>query len=85
MLVGHKNEVQDLLLERRNDFSDDTEVSTPTDEDQQSIPNGGFRSPPQALDAIKAGHANGLRNLPSVGLFSSPVPRSPKSPMGRPF
>lgn len=86
MLVGHRGEVQDMLLERKSDFEEDTEESTPTDDDQQAL-NGGFRSPPQGLDAqaIKARHANGLRSLPSVGLFPSPVPRSPRSPMGRPF
>ncbi|KAF3032753.1 Histone deacetylase hda1 [Didymella heteroderae] len=88
MLVGHRLEVQDLLLEKKNEYIEDTENSTP-DEDQQAALNGGFRSPPLGLDtqAIKARHANGLRGLPPVGVFSSPVPRSPRSPMGfgKPF
>lgn len=88
MLVGHRQEVQDLLLEKKNEFTEDIENSTPTDDDQQTALNGGFRSPPRGFDtqAIKARHANGLRGLPPVGVFSSPVPRSPRSPMGsRPF
>jgi histone deacetylase 6 len=87
MLVGHRKEVQELLLEKKSEFAEETETSTPTDDDQQAALNGGFRSPPRGLDtqAIKARHANGLRGLPPVGVFSSPVPRSPRSPMGRPF
>ncbi|KAF1926568.1 putative histone deacetylase [Didymella exigua CBS 183.55] len=50
MLVGHRQEVIDLLLEKKSEFTD-------TD-------------------------ANGLRGLPPVGVFSSPVPKSPRSPMG---
>ena len=88
MLVGHRQEVQDLLLEKRNEFTEESNNSTP-EEDQQMGLNGGLRSPPLGLDtqAIKAKHANGLRGLPPVGVFSSPVARSPRSPMGfgRPF
>ncbi|KAJ4398464.1 Histone deacetylase hda1 [Didymella pomorum] len=88
MLVGHRQEVQDLLLEKRNEFTEESNNSTP-EEDQQMGLNGGLRSPPLGLDtqAIKARHANGLRGLPPVGVFSSPVPRSPRSPMGfgKPF
>ncbi|KAF2633462.1 hypothetical protein BU25DRAFT_426991 [Macroventuria anomochaeta] len=87
MLVGHRKEVQDLLLEKKSEFAEETENSTPTDDEQQAALNGGFRSPPRGLDtqAINARHANGLRGLPPVGVFSSPVPRSPRSPMGRPY
>jgi histone deacetylase 6 len=88
MLVGHRQEVQDLLLEKRNEFTEDPDNSTP-EEDQPMGLNGSFRSPPLGLDtqAIKARHANGLRGLPPVGVFSSPLPRSPRSPMGfgKPF
>lgn len=88
MLIGHRQEVQDLLLEKKREFTEDPEDSTP-EEDQLTTLNGGFRSPPLSLDtqAIKARHANGLRGLPPVGVFSSPVPRSPRSPMGfgKPF
>lgn len=83
MLVGHRAEVQELLLDRKRDFEEDTEESTPTDDDQQSSLNGNLRSPPQGLEAIKARHANGLRHLPAVGLFQPP--RSPRSPTRRPF
>ncbi|OSS47788.1 hypothetical protein B5807_06562 [Epicoccum nigrum] len=83
MLVGHREEVQDLILERKRDFEEDTEESTPTDDDQQATSNGNLRSPPQGLEAIKARHANGLRHLPAVGLFQPP--RSPRSPIRRPF
>lgn len=88
MLVGHRREVQDLLLEKKSEYTEDTDNSTP-EEDQQTALNGGFQSPPLGLDtqAIKARHANGLRGLPPLGVFSSAVPRSPRSPMGfgRPF
>lgn len=88
MLVGHREEVQDLLLEKKSEFAEETETSTPTDDDQQAAQNGGFRSPPLSLDAqsIKARHANGLRSLPPVGVFSSPKPSgTPSSPMRRPY
>ncbi|KAJ4990594.1 histone deacetylase [Stagonosporopsis vannaccii] len=83
MLVGHRTEVQELLSEKRREFVED-DASTPTDEDQQAGLNGGFKSLPRGLgtQASKERHTNGL---PPIGVFSSPVPRSPRSPMGRPF
>lgn len=83
MLVGHRAEVQELLLRKKREFVEDDE-SIHTDEDQRAGLNGGFKSPPRGLggQASKGRHTNGL---PPIGVFSSPVPRSPRSPMGRPF
>ena len=85
MLVGHQEEVQELLLEKKSEFVEEDEISSPTDDDQQAAQNGGLRSPPLGLDTlgIKARHANGLRSLPPVGVFSSPKP--PSSPMRKPY
>lgn len=85
MLVGHRDEVQELLLEKKNEFVERDEDSTPTDDERQAARNGGLRSPPLGLDTIgiKARHANGLGSLPPVGVFSSPKP--PSSPMRRPY
>ncbi|UPX18448.1 Histone deacetylase [Ascochyta rabiei] len=88
MLMGHRDEVQELLLEKKSEFAEETETSTPTDDDQQAAQNGGFRSPPLGLDtqAIEARHANGLRGLPPLGVFSSPKPSgSPGSRTRRPY
>lgn len=90
MLVGHREEVQRLLLEKKSEFEEETESSTPIDDDQQVVQNGGLpklQSPlPDDAQAIKARHADGLRGLPPLGVFSSPKPSgSPRSPMKRPY
>lgn len=83
MLEGHKTEVQQLLSEKKREFAED-EDSTPTDEEQQAGMNGGFRSPPRGLGA-QATKVRPTNGLPPIGVFSSPVPRSPRSPMSRQF
>jgi histone deacetylase 6 len=83
MLEHHREEVQTLLLERRNEFAEETEDSTPTDDEQQAGLNGGLRSPLfEDTNSIKSRYANGLRGhqgpLPPVGVWPSP-----SSPMKR--
>ncbi|KAH7411651.1 putative histone deacetylase [Phaeosphaeria sp. MPI-PUGE-AT-0046c] len=79
MLEEHLSDVQNLLLEKKAEYEERSEASSRADE-------GALRSPP-----IIGGGGNGGGNLlrspkgPALGYFSvsSPVPKSPRSPMRR--
>jgi histone deacetylase 6 len=90
MLEEHLKEVQDLLLEKKNEFEEMNDLSSRTDE--QIPANAPLRSPPALGRAFtpaarqeSVGAALKSPKMPAMGYFnvSSPAPKSPRSPLKR--
>ena len=88
MLEHHRQEVQDLLRQKRVEYEEERRLAALADEEQQ-----GLRSPPLPVSTpVKRlnngnGRTGGISSptspkLPQMGYFSvgSPDPRSPRSP-----
>jgi histone deacetylase 6 len=90
MLEEHIKEVQDLLLEKKNEFEEMDDQSSRADE--QIPANAPLRSPPALGRAFtpvsrQESVAAALKSpkMPAMGYFnvSSPTPKSPRSPLKR--
>jgi histone deacetylase 6 len=90
MLEAHLQDVQDLLLEKKNEYEEMTDFSSRTDE--QLPPHVPLRSPPalgrpftpnSRQESVSA--ALKSPKMPALGYFnvSSPAPKSPRSPLKR--
>ena len=88
MLEEHLEEVQQLLLEKKNQFEEMNDLSSRTDEG----PKSGLRSSPlpSSVHTPRNGArgesaANALRNaMPPMGIFSA-SPKGPRSPVKSPY
>lgn len=90
MLEEHLEEVTNLLLEKKSEFEEQTDLSSRTDEGIQAVVTG-LKSPPfgkyfePGFRQESASLMHSSPRLPAVGLFGVPStsPRSPRSPSKR--
>jgi histone deacetylase 6 len=72
MLDEHREEVQDLLLSRRNTELEDEDTSSPTDDGQQAPTSNGLRSPFRATFATPSARQGSVRQGSATGSLQSP-------------
>jgi hypothetical protein len=90
MLLAHEDEVQELLLSKKNDFQEAEQKKSRLAKNKQQ----GLRSPPlprEPTPRLNSRHGSvptstkGSPSMPQIGYFNVNVLNSPKSPLKKGF